>query len=176
MNVTRRSALIWAVAITLLAVALRILYLGHDSLWFDEVLTRHAAVAGFSSAAAADLGSRDHLPLLYWLTAAALRFLPEHEVVLRLPSALAGILTVPLVIAFGPAMRLPGAGLWPQAALWAAFLLAVSPFHIHYSQEARHYALLLFFSLCRSIFSIGRWRAGGGATGCFSARRRPSTC
>ena len=153
-NATRRFFLAWAVAITLLAAALRFLYLGHDSLWFDEVLTRHAAVAGFSSAAAANLGARDHLPLLYWLTAAALRFLPEHDVILRLPSALAGILTVPLVIAFGRALRLPEAG------LWAAFLLAVSPFHIRYSQEARHYALLLFFSLL-SLYFFYRAMAGG---------------
>ena len=36
-----------ATAITLLAAALRFLYLGHDSLWFDEVLTRQTAAAGF---------------------------------------------------------------------------------------------------------------------------------
>ncbi len=150
-----RSLLVWGTAITLLAAGLRILNLGHDSLWFDEALTRHAAVQGyFSDAVAASLGGRDHLPLLYWLTAAALRFLPEHEVVLRLPSALAGILTVPLMVALGRAMRLPRAG------LWAAFLLAVSPFHIRYSQEARHYALLLFCSLL-SLYFLYRAMAGG---------------
>ncbi len=129
-----------ATAITLLAALLRFLYLGHDSLWFDEVLTRGTAVASLASPAAA-LAVRDHVPLLYWLTALVLRVLPEHEVTLRLVPALAGVLAVPLLLAFGRAARLPVAG------RWAALLLAVSPFHIRYSQEARHYALLLFFSL-----------------------------
>ena len=134
------TALPLATAITLLAALLRFLYLGHDSLWFDEVLTRATAVASLSSPAAA-LAVRDHVPLLYWLTALVLRVLPAHEVTLRLVSALAGVLAVPLLLALGRAARRPAAG------RWAALLLAVSPFHIRYSQEARHYALLLLFSL-----------------------------
>ena len=94
-----------ATAITLLAAALRFLYLGHDSLWFDEVLTRQTAAAGFTAA----LAVRDHVPLLYWLTTAVLRLLPEHEVTLRLVSALAGVLAVPLMVALGRVVRLSGA-------------------------------------------------------------------
>lgn len=140
-----RAYLLLAVAITFLAAVPRLLYLGHDSLWFDEVMTRHAAVQGLAADVSA-LDSRDHLPLLYWLTAAALRLLPENEISLRLPSALAGILTAPLLFAYGRALGRPRAG------LWAAFLLALSPFHVRYSQEARHYALLLLFSLLASYF------------------------
>ena len=71
------TALPIATAITLLAALLRFLYLGHDSLWFDEVLTRGTAVASLASPAAA-LAMRDHVPLLYWRTARVLRVLPEH--------------------------------------------------------------------------------------------------
>ncbi|MCW5864862.1 MAG: glycosyltransferase family 39 protein, partial [Anaerolineae bacterium] len=147
------TALPIATAITLLAALLRFLYLGHDSLWFDEVLTRGTAVASLASPAAA-LAMRDHVPLLYWLTALVLRVLPEHEVTLRLVSALAGVLAVPLLLALGRAARLPAAG------RWAALLLAVSPFHIRYSQEARHYALLLFFSLL-ALYWLYRATAAG---------------
>ena len=136
--------LLFATLITLLAAALRFINLGHDSLWFDEALTRQTAAAGLAAA----LAVRDHVPLLYWLTTAVLRLLPEHEVTLRLVSALAGVLAVPLLAALGRAVRLPGAG------LWAALLLAVSPFHIRYSQEARHYALLLLFGLLATVLLL----------------------
>ena len=157
----RPPALLLSTAITLVAAALRLLNLGYDSLWFDEVLTRQTAAAGFAAA----LAVRDHVPLLYWLTTAALRLLPEHEVTLRLVSALAGVLAVPLLVALGRAVRLP------QAGLWAALLLAVSPFAIRYSQEARHYALLLLFGLLATVLllrALGRdqrrdWLAYGVA-------------
>ena len=148
---SRSPALLLSTAITLLAAALRFLNLGYDSLWFDEVLTRQTAAAGFAAA----LAVRDHVPLLYWLTTAALRLLPEHEVTLRLVSALAGVLAVPLLVALGRVARLPRAG------LWAALLLAVSPFAIRYSQEARHYALLLLFGLLATVLllrALGRDR------------------
>ena len=154
-----------AVLITLLAAVPRLLFLGHDSLWFDEMMTRHGAVQGLAADVTA-LSGRDHLPLLYWLTAAVLRLLPEHAITLRLPSALAGVLTVPLLFAYGRALGRPRAG------LWAAFLLALLPFHVRYAQEARHYALLLFFSLLASYWLYramsGRrgwpWVAFGAAT------------
>ncbi|MFN2136362.1 MAG: glycosyltransferase family 39 protein [Candidatus Promineifilaceae bacterium] len=148
--------LIAATAVTLLAAAVRLHFLGHDSLWYDEILTRHTAIQGYFDATTMD--ARDHLPLLYLLVGTALRLLPEQELFLRLPSAVAGILAVPLLVAFGQTARLPRAG------LWAALLLALLPFHIRTSQEARHYALLLFFSLL-SLYWLYRamvgneWRA-----------------
>jgi len=155
-------ALLVAAAITLLAAALRFLNLGHDSLWFDEELTRQTAATGFAAA----LAVRDHVPLLYWLTTAALRLLPEHEVTLRLVSALAGVVAVPLLVAFGRAVRLPRAG------LWAALLLAVSPSAIRYSQEARHYSLLLLFSLL-ALYWLYRAMSSPDLSGERTPVRRP---
>ncbi len=134
--------LLLATIVTLLGAALRIMNLGLDSLWFDEVLTLNTAVQGFTAA----VEVRDHPPLLYWLTSIAINQFSGNEFALRLPSLLAGILTVPLLINFGKVARLPEAG------LWAGFLLAISPFHVRYAQEARHYALLLFFGLLSTLF------------------------
>lgn len=142
-----------ATLITLLGAAIRITNLGSDSLWFDEVLTLNTAVQGIMAANQV----RDHPPLLYWLTSASVNLFPIHEVTLRLPSLLAGILTIPLLIGIGETAGLPWTG------LWAGFLLAFSPFHVRYTQEARHYALLLFFALIsmnllyRAI-NHGRWQ------------------
>ncbi len=64
----------------------------------------------------------------------------DSEVALRLPSAVAGICTIPLL------------GLLTEeitksrtTAAIAALLLAVNPLHLWYSQEARPYAVLLLF-------------------------------
>lgn len=147
----RRRRLVGATLIILLAAVLRFNNLGHDSLWFDEALTSNTAAAG----PAAALAVRDHVPLLYWLTGLSLRLLGDNEIALRLPSALAGVVAVAVLIAFGeivawdgfPRSDRPGTRDIIPRYIWAALLLAVSPLAIRHAQEARHYSLLLCFSL-----------------------------
>ena len=55
---------------------------------------------------------------------------------LRLPSAVFGVLTIPLVYALGRTIRDHRLG------IVAALLFAISPFQVWYSQEARGYSLL----------------------------------
>ena len=83
------------------------------------------------------------------------------EVALRFPSAVFGTLTV-------WAIFLLARQIFSQsAALWSALLLAINPFAIYYSQEARPYALFLLaavFSLCflyEYLRSPGRGAAWG---------------
>jgi len=61
---------------------------------------------------------------------------------LRLPSLLAGIATIPLVHLLG--LRTVGR----RAALTAAALTALSPFMIYYSAEARAYGLMMLLVVC----------------------------
>lgn len=133
-----------ALALMLCGSAIRFHNLGGDSLWFDEVLTANAARSGLDGAFAA----RDHPPLLYLITWPFLRALGDNEFALRLPQALAGILAIPLLAQLGRSLGRQRAG------LWAAFLLALSPFHLRYSQEARHYALLMTFSLATYLLLV----------------------
>jgi mannosyltransferase len=70
------------------------------------------------------------------------------EAWLRLPSALAGIASVPMLYIVG--RRLLPAG----AAVAAAALLAFSPTHVYYSHEARSYTLTIFLVLLSSYFFI----------------------
>ena len=63
----------------------------------------------------------------------------SNEISLRMVSALAGLATIP---AMGwIAVQVAG----PGPALITMGVLALSPFHVWYSQEARAYALVLFF-------------------------------
>jgi hypothetical protein len=79
------------------------------------------------------------------------------EAAARVPSLVAGLGTVVVVGCF-----LRGAG-FPVAGVAAAWLLALHPWHVRYSSEARGYALLLFFLVLAtwamvSALGKGRWR------------------
>ena len=125
----------------LLAVAfvLRLVTLPRKSLWLDELVTLQIA-----SRSAWDIitlrGGDPHPPLYYLLMHYWVR-LGQTELILRLPSALSGVLSVLLLYVL---MRR-----WGQrwAALTAALLLAIAPMHVWYSQEARMYALVCLWGL-----------------------------
>ncbi|WP_176730303.1 glycosyltransferase family 39 protein, partial [Devosia insulae] len=122
-------------AIILCAVLLRFPGLDEQSLWRDEAAT-WLQVNG-SLAEVISRTATDNYPPLYNLLAwISVQLFGGAEWVLRLPSALLGVLNVALL--YGLASRIGGRG----AGLLAAGLLALSGYHVWYSQEARMYALL----------------------------------
>ena len=132
------------VAATLLGAVLRLGGLTRQSLWVDELMTwqmiRPGAGLGFLEQV------RDSIqgPLYVALTWPLVR-LGDPEVMLRLPAALAGVLTVPLFAAV--AVHL----LERRAARLAVLLVAINPFLIWYSQEARGYAFAVFFAVAMAL-------------------------
>lgn len=66
----------------------------------------------------------------------------------RLPSALSGTMTVPLVYLVGKR------ALNRTTGIVAAVLLSVSPFHVWFAQDARPYAALAFYSLLSFFFFV----------------------
>ena len=138
-SLSQRYFLIIAIFIIWIGFATRLHHLGNDSLWMDEITTANVVRDNHI------LSVRDHPPLLYILVSSTTRLFKENEFFLRLPSALAAILTLPMLMRFGYLLRYPAAG------LWAAFLLNLLPFHLRYAQEARHYSLLLLFSLATYV-------------------------
>lgn len=120
-------------AIVLLGSWLRILDLGAASLWFDEAYSVKFAGMPWSTLW---LSGYDNTPPLYYSFLKLFLSIDDSEFIIRLPSALAGILTIPLVYWAG---RLLGG---PWAGLGAALFLALSTAQIEYSQEARAYSLL----------------------------------
>ena len=133
--------LIPTILLTVIASWLRFHNLGGDSFWLDEIFTINTARLGFIGG----LNNLHHPPFGYWLTTGFLTSFGELEFVARLSSAIAGILAVPMLAVLG---KVSGQH---RVGLWAAFLLAIAPFHIRYSQEARQYGWLMVFSLATYI-------------------------
>ena len=136
-------------AVILLASGLCLHRLGAVSLWYDEIVQVSLAsrmslrdiIRVHLSSAAAPLD-----PLL----SKAVLSLGRAEFVLRFPAACFAILSVALCFALGRAM------FGSLEGLLAAFLMAISAFHIQYAQEVRTYALLGFIGALALWFL---WRA-----------------
>lgn len=127
-----------AILLIWLGFVIRLHNLGGDSMWTDEIQTMLDSHNGLAAAIDAP---RDHPPLIYVLTSLSINAWGENEFAGRLPSFFAAVLTIPLIIILGKTLGHTWVG------IWAALFLVFSPFHVKYSQEARHYSLLLLTSL-----------------------------
>lgn len=144
-----RQALLLA-AITALAAVLRLLHLGDWSIWVDEAHTWRDVTVPFDEF---QRGGTSWYPtsflLLRWLM--AIGWLePFTEGWLRLPFAFCGIVTVPLLAVCGNLI------VGRRAALLAALFLAINPWHVYWSQNARAYVLVCMFAvLAAGTFWLG---------------------
>lgn len=133
----RRLAL---VGIIVLGVVLRVLQLDFQPLWWDEGYSVFFATRDFSTLlarTAVDI----HPPLYYVLLQAWLGAVGSGPPTLRLLSVLIGAASIPL-------LYLVARDLFnPRVGLASAFLLAIAPLPIYYSQELRMYGLVMFLAL-----------------------------
>jgi hypothetical protein len=113
--------------------------LGEWSFWVDEAHTFRDATSSWGSFQNTHVA---RYPLSFLLLRGMLAFLPSSsEGWLRLPFAFFGIASIP-ALAF-VARDMVGR----TTALTAACLLAISPWHIYWSQNCRSYALVSFLSV-----------------------------
>lgn len=146
---SRRTDVLLIAGLTLLALLLRTARLDFQPLWWDEgysVWFAHQPLAEMLRLTALDI----HPPLYYALLGGWSQLFGLDAVALRWLSVLAGVAAVPLIYVVG--VWLAGR----RVGLAAAFLLAINPFHIYYSQEVRMYALVTLWSLLALGLS-GRW-------------------
>jgi 4-amino-4-deoxy-L-arabinose transferase-like glycosyltransferase len=146
----RRSTVVFVtlLIIFLVGMGLRLYALGADSLWLDEILTALVAREDVLSILRFHAREAANPPLISLIIHAFFSVWGENEFVARLPSALVGSLSILLVYE-------AGALLWTRrVGLLGALLLAVNPYHVAYSQEARHYALMAFLALLSLIFLL----------------------
>ncbi|MFH1791957.1 MAG: glycosyltransferase family 39 protein [Candidatus Omnitrophota bacterium] len=121
--------------ILLVGLGLRIYSLGRYSLWYDEALS--ALQAGQLAKVNFAYGT----PPAYIFFLSLWIKLTVSEFGLRLPSVIFGSASIVMMFLLGKVFFSTRAG------LLGAFLLALSPFHIYYSQAARMYTAVAFFTL-----------------------------
>jgi uncharacterized membrane protein len=126
--------------IIIVAAALRAFWLTHQSLWTDEAVTYFSSI-GSPARVVSQREVNSNIPPLYYLIVNVVLRFGAGDLILRLPSVVAGVLSIPVF--FVVVRRWLGV----TAGLCCAAGLAVSPFHVWYSQEARPYALLVLLSL-----------------------------
>lgn len=127
----------WAVAgVIALGVVLRFWGLGAHYLTYDEAFTALTARGSLSALIAATAGDV-HPPLSYLVSWAVVHLFGLSPLTLRLPSAILGSLALPMALGLARRLKLSNAG-----ELVGLALFAVSPFLVHYSQDARMYPLL----------------------------------
>jgi 4-amino-4-deoxy-L-arabinose transferase-like glycosyltransferase len=133
---TARAERLALLGATALALGLRLYHFQQRLPWMDEVQTRlYADGPLLWPLQRALAGPPLTNPPLYFALMKLLRYCGLES--LRLPSVVFGAAAVPLLFVVG--RRLAGG----RVGLWAAALLAISPLHVRYSQEARCYALLI---------------------------------
>jgi mannosyltransferase len=130
-------------SIVLLAFVLRLYKLGEWSFWWDEMFTLRDVQNVFTDILNAS-------PITFLITHYSIAIFGLSEWSARLGPALIGVITVPVL--FFLARKMFGI----NVALIASLLLAISPWHLYWSQNARFYAaLLLLYSL--TLFSFYLW-------------------
>jgi len=155
-SATRASALGWALFGVLAAgIALRLPTLGLQSFHHDEVITAARVLPGSFGQMLHEVSASESTPPLYyalaWVWSQAFG---TGEAGLRALSALAGIVTIPVVYLVGREL------LDRRAGLFSAALVAVNPMLVWYSQEARAYALLVLLCSASLLFFLRARRSG----------------
>lgn len=151
-QVAKRLSIAALALLTLAGMLLRLPAIG-DSLFGDELSTFYVVHEhGLREAMAIVRGPQEATPPLYFAIAWLFAQLGDSLDLLRVPSLLVGVATIPLTYLLG--LRTVGRG----PGLAAAALVAVSPLMIFYSDEARAYALEAFLVLCSTLALISALR------------------
>lgn len=152
----RRNIVFIALALAIIAAIPRFYDLGSLSFYGDEEITAFAArslAVGEGSRMPSGMPYYRALPFTFMTALSASHFGLDRELSYRIPAAVFGTLTVPLLFLLARPF------LGDSVALVAAVLLTFSEWHIATSREARMYAPFIFFYIAAAFASL-RWALG----------------
>ena len=136
------------IVLTLAGGCLRLFHLGTKSLWVDEGATVTLARMAWPHFAQLWWSAEASFQGAFFLLMRAWLHLGQSEAWVRLPAAIFGIASIPLI--YLVARKLVGL----RAALASAAILAFSPTHVYYSQEARSYTMTILLLLVSTWFFV----------------------
>jgi mannosyltransferase len=139
--------------LVVVATVLRVLAL-NQQLWFDEIVTLLDSARLPMLDIVTHYGGQNQHMLYSVLAHGSIRLLGEQPWTLRLPAVLFGVASIPALYFFG---RLVTTN---REALFASALMTVNYQHVWFSQNARGYTGMVFWTLLSSIFLIRCAKSG----------------
>ncbi|MDD4894612.1 MAG: glycosyltransferase family 39 protein [Candidatus Omnitrophica bacterium] len=129
----KNKIILWLILIS--AFLLRIYKSGQIPFWEDELWTLYRSNLSVVATLKTLVSLPVHPPFYYLLMNLWVKLFGANEFILRFPSIIFSMLSVFFVFKLGESLYNSRIG------LYAALLLAFSPFSIYYSQEAKGYAM-----------------------------------
>ncbi|MBI5031491.1 MAG: glycosyltransferase family 39 protein [Chloroflexi bacterium] len=136
------------IVIVLIAFALRVWDIGGLRMWGDEGFSVYSANRDLYAITFEGKDVDPHPPLYYYLLHFYFPIGGYSEFSIRFLSVLLGTATVALIYAIGKRM------FGKRVGALAATMLTLSPFAVHYSQEVRMYALVMFLGALAKWFFL----------------------
>ncbi|MGH7792984.1 MAG: glycosyltransferase family 39 protein, partial [Thermodesulfobacteriota bacterium] len=134
-------------AILFLGLFLRVYDLSDESVWYDEAFSielANSSISGVINGSAQDI----HPPLYHILLHYWINLFGDSEFSTRFMSVVFGVFAIFMIYKVGSLI------LDEEAGILSALLLALSSFHIYYSQEARMYSLMALLTLLSMYFFL----------------------
>lgn len=134
--------------IIILGLVLRLIFINKpDGLWNDEYISWMIASTPFADGFVQAVKSQCHMPFYYLYLKFFMTLFGSSDLLLRLTSVVAGILSV-------IAMYFVGLEKDKKTAYTCAGFTAISSFLIYYSQEVRFYSVLFLFSAMCLLYTL----------------------
>ncbi len=135
-----------------IGLAIRLYHLGFESIWIDEGYSIYFAKLEFSQVLRIE---DDMSPFYYALLHGWIKIFGDSEFSVRFPSLIFGVLSLFVIYKIGSHL------FDEKKGRLAALLLALSTFHLYYSQEARMYSLTVLLTLVSMLFFLKLNQKGG---------------
>ncbi|PDW01513.1 glycosyltransferase family 39 protein [Candidatus Viridilinea mediisalina] len=143
------------ICLTLLAFGLRMYRLDYRDYWDDEIISTFAARPDALTILTSISDYSVHPPFYYLSLHFWMQLFADDLFTIRVFSVLTSTLCVPLIYRLGQQLANSKVG------LMAAALLAISPFQIFHSQQARMYPMLTLLVLLTTLTLLSAWQRGG---------------
>ena len=143
-----RNKVILILLICCVGFFLRFYDLGGESYWFDEIMSLHFSQKDLVSILNPPWYETHIPPLYYILLHFWIRLFGTSKFAIRSLSAIFGSLSIFVLYKLGKNL------FNVKIAIYSSFILAVSIFHIYFSQEARMYSLLTLTTLISIFFFL----------------------
>lgn len=150
MGINVKNKTFWTMLfIVTIGTILRVIFINKpDGLWNDEYVSWHIASIPFGKTFWQAVFAQCHMPFYYLYLKFFIHFFGNSDLMLRLTSIPAGVLSIISMYFVGKELKDEKTG------ILSALLTSISAFLIYFSQEVRFYEILFFFASLALLFTM----------------------